>query len=66
MKKISALLMAAAMTLSLTACGGSSEPAASAPAAAEDFKVGAIYINSKKRHRRLHLCSPQWHYHRHE
>lgn len=53
MKKISALLMAAAMTLSLTACGGSSEPAkseapaASAPAAAEDFKVGAIYINSK-------------------
>ena len=48
MKKISALLMAAAMTLSLTACGGSSEPAKSeAPAAAEDFKVGAIYINSK-------------------
>ena len=45
MKKIIALLMAVAMMLSLAACGAS-EPAAEAPAAA-DFKVGAIYINSK-------------------
>ena len=47
MKKFSALLMAAAMVLSLTACGGNSEPATSAPAKSEaaasgDFKVGAI------------------------
>ena len=52
MKKIIALLMAAVMVLALAACG-SSEPAATeapkadAPAAAADFKVGAIYINSK-------------------
>ena len=56
MKKIIALLMAVVMVLSLAACGAS-EPAATeaaateaaaaeAPAAAE-FKVGAIYINSK-------------------
>ena len=60
MKKIIALLMAAAMVLSLAACGGKTEApaetqaaqnaAAEAPAetaAASDFKVGAIYINSK-------------------
>ena len=49
MKKIIALLMAAVMMLSLAACGGNSAAeteAAEAPAAA-DFKVGAIYINSK-------------------
>jgi len=50
MKKIIALLMAMAMVLGLAACGGSSADetkAAEAPAAAADFKVGAIYINSK-------------------
>ena len=45
MKKIIALLMAMALVLSLAACG-SSAPAAE-DAAASDFKVGAIYINSK-------------------
>ena len=51
MKKFLALVMAAAMSLSLVACGGSSDaPAASTPAGsntAADVKVGAIYINSK-------------------
>ena len=56
MKKIIALLMAMVMVLSLAACGASEPaateaPAADAPAAeapaAADFKVGAIYINSK-------------------
>jgi len=63
MKKFLALAMACVMSLSLVACGSSekpaepapapSAPAASAPAASEpadetaDFKVGAIYINSK-------------------
>ena len=62
MKKLLAFVMAAAMTLSLAACGGgssssagtstpagtSSAPAASStPADTADFKVGAIYINSK-------------------
>ncbi len=51
MKKILALVMAAAMTLSLVACGQSEAPAgsgsASASTEAADFKVGAIYINSK-------------------
>ena len=60
MKKIIALLMAAVMVLSLAACGGNTAEetkaaeaagetaAAEAPAAeASDFKVGAIYINSK-------------------
>ena len=54
MKKILALVMAAAMTLSLVACGQSEAPAGSAPSGsasasteAADFKVGAIYINSK-------------------
>ena len=53
MKKLIALLMAMALILGLAACGGT-EPAgtvgndASAPAdTAADFKVGAIYINSK-------------------
>ena len=45
MKKIIALLMAMALVLSLAACGGSAAPAADDAAA--DFKVGAIYINSK-------------------
>jgi len=62
MKKFLALALAAAMSLSLVACGSSDQPAASAPAAstpaastpaastpaeADEFKVGAIYINSK-------------------
>ena len=58
MKKIIALLMAMVMVLSLAACGAKEEaPAetqaaaaapAEAPAAeAAEFKVGAIYINSK-------------------
>ncbi len=48
MKKIIALLMAMVMVLGLAACGGSAAPEAEAPAAdAADFKVGAIYINSK-------------------
>ena len=62
MKKIIALLMAMVMVLSLAACGGSSdtaetkapqqteaagETAAAETVAASDFKVGAIYINSK-------------------
>ena len=51
MKKILALVMAAAMTLSLVACGQSEAPAGSAAASSAgetaDFKVGAIYINSK-------------------
>lgn len=62
MKKLLAFVMAAAMTLSLAACGGgssssagtstpagtSSAPAASSPPAdTADFKVGAIYINGQ-------------------
>ena len=54
MKKIIALLMAMVMVLSLAACGAKeaapaeTQAAAEAPAAeAADFKVGAIYINSK-------------------
>ena len=52
MKKIIALLLVLAMAFGLVACGGSEAPAADAPAAdapaaAADFKVGAIYINSK-------------------
>ena len=58
MKKIIALLMAMVLVLSLAACGAKEEapaeenaaeaPATEAPAAeAADFKVGAIYINSK-------------------
>ena len=59
MKKLIALLMALAMVASLAACGGNTAEetkAAEAPAAeaedaeteaAADFKVGAIYINSK-------------------
>ena len=52
MKKILALVMAAAMSLSLVACGGGSDaPAASTgsndASTGSDFKVGAIYINSK-------------------
>ena len=46
MKKIIALLLAAVMALSLVACGGSESKETEAPAAS-DFKVGAIYINSK-------------------
>lgn len=55
MKKFLALVMAMALVLSLAACGGKTEApaetkaaeAVEAPAAAADFKVGAIYINSK-------------------
>lgn len=54
MKKILALAMAAAMALSLVACGqsdasSSSAASGSVSSSAEnaDFKVGAIYINSK-------------------
>ena len=46
MKKIIALLMAMVLVLGLAACGNNAAPEAEAPAAA-DFKVGAIYINSK-------------------
>ena len=51
MKKILALVLALVMLLSLAACGNSGNPAeqSAAPAApaANDFKVCAIYINSK-------------------
>ena len=57
MKKLLAMVMAVAMTLSLAACGGNSTPAASGStgsassaagsAANTDFKVGAIYINGQ-------------------
>ena len=52
MKKIFALIMAAAMMLTVVACGGSTSspspsPSASEPVQEETFKVGAIYINSK-------------------
>ena len=48
-KKILALVMAAAMTLGLTACGGgdSSSAGSASNVSASDFKVGAIYINKK-------------------
>ena len=46
MKKIIALLMAMVLVLGLTACGNAAPEAPEAPAAG-DFKVGAIYINSK-------------------
>ena len=44
MKKILALVMALVLVLSLAACGSGEDKNASAAA---DFKVGAIYINSK-------------------
>ena len=52
MKKILALIMAAAMVLSLAACGPKDDSSASgsnAGSAADnsDFKVGAVYINSQ-------------------
>ena len=54
MKKILALAMAAVMALTVTACGNSSSgsqtsgsDASTSAAANSDFKVGAIYINSK-------------------
>ena len=51
MKKILSLVMAMAMMLSLAACGGSSststDAASSTGSENADFKVGAIYINSK-------------------
>ena len=58
MKKIIAMLLVLAMAFGLVACGGAEAPAATeapaadapaaeAPAAAAEFKVGAIYINSK-------------------
>ena len=55
MKKILALAMAAVMALTVTACGNSSSSgsqtsgsdASTSAAANSDFKVGAIYINSK-------------------
>ena len=62
MKKILAMVMAMAMVLSLAACGGGDKSSASAGSASAgsagsaaaastadgaDFKVGAIYINSK-------------------
>ena len=48
MKKILAMILALAMVLSMAACGAKTEePKTEAPAAAADFKVGAIYINSK-------------------
>ena len=47
MKKILAIVLALALVLSLAACGGSAAPAQTEAPAAADFKVGAIYINSK-------------------
>ncbi|MCI9155387.1 MAG: BMP family ABC transporter substrate-binding protein [Lawsonibacter sp.] len=56
MKKILALALAAAMSLSLAACGGgnnggnnsaASNPSSAVPAGDSDFKVGAIYITSQ-------------------
>ena len=61
MKRFVATALALVMTLSLVACGGTkdtgktstpsapaaSTPAASTPAEPAEFKVGAIYINSK-------------------
>ena len=50
MKKIIALLMAMVLVLGLAACGGNTEPTGTAgndADSAADFKVGAIYINSK-------------------
>ena len=51
MKKFLALILALTMALSLVACGSSNntagDNAAGDDAAASDFKVGAIYINSK-------------------
>ncbi len=50
MKKILALVLALVMVMSLAACGGNNaagETKAAEGAAASDFKVGAIYINSK-------------------
>ena len=53
MKKILALIMAAAMVLSLAACGPKDNSSASgsaadgSAAANSDFKVGAVYINSQ-------------------
>lgn len=54
MKKILALVMAAAMTLSLVACGGGSSSNSGVSSASStgngdvsDFKVGAIYLTSR-------------------
>ena len=48
MKKLLAMVMAVAMTLSLAACGSTGSASSEAGSAANaDFKVGAIYINSK-------------------
>lgn len=48
MKKILALVMAAAMSLSMVACSQTATSSSSAVSASDaDFKVGAIYINSK-------------------
>ena len=46
MKKILALILAMVLVLGLAACGTSEKPAET-EAQASDFKVGAIYINSK-------------------
>ena len=47
MKKVFALVLAALMAVTMFAGCGASEPAATEAPAAADFKVGAIYINSK-------------------
>ena len=48
MKKLIALALALVMVLGLVACGGETAPETTEGAAANtDFKVGAIYINSK-------------------
>ena len=47
MKKFLALLLTLPMVMSMAACGGSAAPAQTEAPAAADFKVGAIYINSK-------------------
>ncbi len=46
MKKLIAMFLAALMLMSLAACGGNDTESGNGDAAA-DFKVGAIYINSK-------------------
>lgn len=46
MKKLIAMFLAALMLMSLAACGGNNTESGNGDAAA-DFKVGAIYINSK-------------------
>ena len=47
MKKLLALIMTLVLVLGMAACGQQAEETDGTSAAASDFKVGAIYINSK-------------------